>query len=264
MAIDYTIEYGCVPRQKMMSDGILERLKGQERAASIIKMYRDAGDDRPPSEMGFEFTFSTPQQQNDTVLVNVQHVLDDVADLDLYAHHCQNCPANRTGKPYGCAGFIQYPISAVGETWLLNQLPGTDAPLVWLLLKQGVENFMYDGSSIKALRQNASYFEKSVAPARHMGDFLIDANQVFEMIFAVGDIQPNHAGVLLLFFNVMPRNVQANDIMHIAPAPADAARKMPFLLDIKPNDDPTIYEFKAFFHALYLAWLLNVPLKVDA
>lgn len=264
MAIDYIIEYPCTPRQQMTSDGILERLKGQERAAAIIRMYREAGDDRPPSQMGFEFTFSTPEQQADTVLVNVQHVLDDVADLDQYAHHCQNCPANRQGKPYGCTGFIQYPISAASEAWLLNQLPSTDAPLVWLLLKQGVENFMYDGANIKLLRQNKTYFENHVAAARHMGDFLIDANQVFEMIFAVGDIQPNHAGVLLLFFNAISRDLQAHEIMNIAPASADAAAKFPFLLELKPNDEPTTRELKAFFHALYLAWLLNVPLKVDA
>lgn len=264
MAIDYAIELPCPPREALATEGIFDRLKHRERAAAVIRMYREAGDDRPPSEMGFDFTLSTSQGEEETELIIVQDALDYANELDAHAYHCRDCPANRTQMPYGCAGFIQYPISGRAEAWLLNQMPlPHEAPLVWLLLKQGVEQFVYDGQSVHSLRGNAVYFEDRVASLRGLGEFTMTADQVFEMVFGVGDIQPNHAGLLLLFFHGIRRDLEAPDIMHLTPAPADADERLPFLMSITPEDDTTIAEFKQFFHALYIAWRLNVPLKLD-
>lgn len=266
MAIDYVIDTNCIPKQTLTTEGIMERLKGKERAETIIRMYRQAGDQRPPSEMGYEFTRSTPAGQSETETIVVQDVLDLVDQLKPLEKHCTGCPANRTGSPFGCMGFVQYPISGAAEAWLLNQLPAPNEPLIWLLLKQGVDNFQYDGQTIAALRQQSdTYFEDRLAARRILGEFDLDANQVFEMIFAVGDISPNHAGILLLFFNAIERSeIQADEIMRIAPAAPDLVAKYPFLHQIMPADDPTTRDLKHFFHALYLAWSLNVLLKVDA
>jgi hypothetical protein len=264
MAIDYVIDYLCVPKQTLTTEGIVERLKGKDRAEAMIAMYRRAGDQRPPNEIGFEFTRRTSDGREETMIVEVQHLLDEAADLPPLAHHCQQCPANRSRHPFGCIGQIQYPLSQAGEEWLLGQFPDIHEPLVWLLLKQGIENFQYDGATVKALRDGETYFEARTPPMRHMGDFLLTANQVFEMLFVVGDIIPNHASVLLLFLKGLNRDLEAHVIMQLTPAPNDAAVKYPFQHDIKPNDDPTIAELKEFLHALYIAWRLNVNLQVDA
>lgn len=260
MAIDYAIQYDCAPRRELGDDDLLELLKEQERANLIIRMYRESGDQRPPSEMGYEFTRQTPEAQPETRLIVVQDVLDRVEVLNTLAHHCRGCPANRASRPYGCTGFIQYPLSVAGEAWLLNQLPTPADPLVWLLLKQGIDNFMYDGQDIAALRAGSdTYFETQTALVRGLGEFSVNANQVFEMIFTVGDIQPNHAGVLLLFFHAIPRDLEADRIMGIgAASPAD----LPFLLQTERGDDQTIDELKDFFRALYMAWALGVGLHV--
>lgn len=266
MAIDYVIDYDCVPKQTLGTDGIVERLKSRERAETIISMFRQNGDDRPPSEMGFEFTRSTPEGEEETQLVVVQDILDYVADLNPIAHHCRGCPANRTGTPFGCTGFIQYPITGKGEEWLLNQLPSVNEPLVWLLLKQGVENFNYDGKQMAALRAEGDvYFEDNQAAFRFLGEFNLNANQIFEMIFVVGDIIPNHGAIMLLFYNAIERSeLQANEIMALAPADEEKIRKHPFLHQIIQGDDRTIAELKEFFNAMYIAWALNVKLKIDA
>jgi hypothetical protein len=266
MAIDYVIEYDCEPKRQLTTDGILERIKGRERAAMIIKLFRENGDDRPPSEMGFEFTQRTPEGEEDTQLIVVQHILDEAEDLKPLEHFCRGCPANRTGTPFGCMNFVQYPISGKGEEWLLNQLPSIKEPLVWLLLKQGVENFQYDGQSVAALRQQEdTYFEDKQTAVRFLGDFSINANQVFEMIFTVGDINPNHAAVLLLFFNAIERSdLEANVIMTLAPATKEKIQQLPYLHQVLPNDDTTIADLKEFLQALWLAWSLNVKLRVDA
>jgi hypothetical protein len=264
MAIDYVIQYDCLPRQELTTDGIIERLKSEERARTIIDMFRRNGDDRPPSEMGFEFTRSTPEGQEETRLIIVQDLLDKAAQLQPLAHHCQSCPANRAGKPYGCVGFIQYPISQAAEKWMMDRLPVPDETLVWLLLRQGVKEFQYDGTSVQPLRDADNiYFEESQVFNRRLGEFDIDSNQLFEMIFAVGNINPNHAALLLLFMHAIPRDLEASTIMNIAPAPPDLEQHHPFLLKPDPEDDDSISELKAFFYALYLAWKLDVYLILD-
>jgi hypothetical protein len=265
MAIDYVIDYACQPKDVLSTEGIMERLKGRERAETIIRMFRRNGDDRPPSQMGFEFTRSTPEGTEENRVVVVQDLLDQAAELEPLASFCDGCPANVRERPFGCMSFIQYPISAAAEAWLLNRLPVPDETLVWLLLKQGVEEFNYDGESIKPMREaNDTFFEVPVPAKRRLGELSVDANQVFETMFGVGNINPNHAALMLLFFKAIPRDLEANEIMQITPAASDAIQRHPFLLKADPNDDESISEFKRFFYALYTAWRLNVRMIIDA
>ncbi len=265
MAIDYVINYDCIPRQTLNTEGIVERLKGQNRAETIIGMYRERGDERSPDKIGFEFTRSTPDGEQETKVVIVQDLLDAAAELEPLASHCRECSANRKGEPFGCIGFIQYPISAEGEEWLINRLPVPDEPLVWMLLNQGVREFNYDGSAAKPLRAGAStYFESARAIKRKLGETEITSDQVFEMIFGVGHIIPNHGALLLLFFHAIGRELEADEIMNITPAGEKAGKKHPFILSHADGENNTIHEFKDFLHALYTAWRLNVKLLVDS
>jgi hypothetical protein len=265
MAIDYIIDLNCIPKEELTTEGIVERLKEEERAHTIIGLFRQNGDDRPPSEMGFEFTRSTPEGEEERRVIVVQALLDHAAALKPLAHHCTGCPANRAGRPFGCIGFIQYPVSTTAETWLLDRLPVPDEPLVWLLLKQGAEEFQYDGKSIEPLRNTQDvYFEDSRVQGRLLGEFSFNANQLFEMLFAVGNITPNHAALLLLFLNGIRRDLEADEIMKLTPAPPDVESRYPFIIQHQEGDDRAIGEIKEFMRALYIAWKLNVKLLVDA
>lgn len=272
VAIDYIIEYDCAPKQSLTAAGILERIKERERAEAVIQWFREAGDTREPSQMGFEFSRRTPDEKGKKQVVVVQDLLDHAADLDQLAHHCRGCPANRGGSPFGCIGFIEYPISARAEVWLLERLPTPDEPLVWLLLKQGIQEFGYDGSSVKGLRDmdNAdaegrrAYFELPAAPWRRLGELSVSGDQMLEMIFGVGErIIPNHAGVLLLFFDAIDRRLEAGEIRGISSLNEGARRKITFKMAAEPDDEKA-HQFLAFFHALHLAWQLKVSLFVDA
>lgn len=265
MAIDYIIDYDCEPKRALTTQGIVDRLKGQERAAKIIQLFRANGDERPPSEMGFEFTRNTPDGVEENRIVVVQDLLDAAEELRPYESYCVGCPANRAGRPFGCIDHIEYPVSGQGEAWLLDQMPVPDDTLVWLLLKQGVEEFKYDGASIVPLRGTSdAYFEDSQPASRILGEFALDANQVFEMMFAVGAVNPNHAAILLLFAGAIPRDVEAEMVMRLTPAPADVDSRFPFTMRPERGDDDTMRQLKAFFHALYLGWKLHVPVLVDA
>src|SRR5437899_945521 len=110
LGIDYVIDYDCVPKQTLSTEGILARLKARDRAAAIMQLYRDHGDDRQPAEMGFELARRLPDGSEETQVVVVQVMLDEAAQLDPLADYCATCPANRALKPFGCFGYINYPI----------------------------------------------------------------------------------------------------------------------------------------------------------
>ncbi len=273
MAIDYIIEYDCLPKDRLGRDGILERIKEKQRAKSVIQWFRAAGDQRHPSQMGFEYSLNAPDEPESKQLIVVQDLLDHAADLDEHAHHCAACPANRSGSAYGCMGFIQYPISAEAEAWLLDRLPVPDEPLVWLLLKQGIQRLGYDGSSVRTLRERDSqmayderkYFLAEQAPRRRLGELRVNGDQALEMIFGVGDrIIPNHAGILLLFFAAIDRDLEAMEIQQISSFDRVIRERFKFEMDADAGGSEGIREFIAFFHALYLAWQLDLPLYVDA
>ena len=268
MAIDSIIELDCQPKRKLSAAGILQRIKEREQARSVIASHRASGDQRPIAEMHFEYSRSTPGSPGDVQLVAVQDALDYANELDSHAHHCQGCRANRGIDAYGCIGFVQYPISARAENWLLERLPVPDEPLVWLLLKQGIQTLGYDGASVRALRQgdeSRAYFELETAPRRRLGELRVSGDQALEMILGVGErIIPNHAGILLLFFGVIDRDLEARQIQEISSYAPDIRQQTPFTLALPPQPDSCIRELALLFHALYVAWKLNVPLHIDA
>ncbi len=266
MAIDHMIDYGCVPKETLGTDGIVERLKARDRAATVIQLYRENGDQRPPSEMGFEMTRTALDGAEETQVIIVQDMLDRAAELDPLAHYCEDCPANARGAPFGCVGFVQYPISARAERWLLDRLPGIDEPLIWLLLRQGVQELNYTGESVVPLRTDPTYFEERRVAGRDLVEFIFTANQAFELLFLLGNIQPPHAGILLLLFGAIPRGVDAGQIVAIMNrglSGEEIARDYPFQMRIDEADDQTIAELKAFFYAVYRAWSLDLPLLLD-
>lgn len=267
MALDYVIDFDCAPREALGTAGILERLKARERAAAIIRLYRRSGDRRPPREMGFEMVRSAADGSEETQVVIVQHLLDAAAELEPLAAHCAGCPANRSGADFGCMGHIPYPISAGAEAFLLRRLPTPpEAPLVWLLLKQGIRDFNYDGSSVRPLRAaGRQIFSEARSLRRALGELVVDADQVFEMVFLTGHIQPNHGAILLLFLQVIAREgLEAGEITQLGALPVAERARMELLIAAgDARDDDATAGMRGFLRALWLAWRLDVQLLLD-
>jgi hypothetical protein len=264
MAIDYVIDYACYPKQELTTQGMLDRIKGRARAEAVVDLFRRSGDNRSVSEIGFELARSTPDGTEETRVIMVQDLLDKALELDPYEHYCAVCPANNSGTPFGCVGQIEYPISGVAEIWLLNQLPKPDQTIPWLLLRQAVEEFKNDGSSVNPLRTaGQTYFQEQGVLVRGLGEFNINTNQVFEILFTLGHIRPSFASVLLLLFAAIPRDLEADETMALSKSPEDVFERYAFLLTPADDDDASITQIKLFFRALYLAWGLNVRLLLD-
>ncbi|MCA0456355.1 MAG: hypothetical protein LCI00_20430 [Chloroflexi bacterium] len=264
MAIDHVIDYKCYPKQELTTEGIIERIKGRARAEAVIKLFRDNGDNRPVSEIGFELERMTASGESETKVVMVQNMLDQADELLPFHHYCEGCPANNLGTPFGCISQIEYPISGRAELWLLNQLPIPTETLPWMLLRQGLREFKAAGEAVNSMRaEGQPFFQEKGVLVRQLGEMIVNSNQLFEMLFLLGHIKPSYGATLLMFFNIIRRNMDADTIMALTPSPDDAAENYPLLIKSEPDDDASIQRFKTFFRALYLAWALNVRLLLD-
>ncbi len=266
MGIDYLIHLDCAPKQALTLEGLMGRLKGRERAQAIIQLYRDEGDHRPPTEMGFEMVRRLPDGTEETEIVVVQNLLDAAQELHLWESHCTNCPANHLGVPFGCTNTINYPISAQAERWLLDQLPDTDHPLVFMLLQSVIREMRYSGHSAAKLReQTGVFFESELTVVRDLGHIRITADQIFEMLFLSGPILPAHGSLLLQFFGGISQDLDADVMMQLADPPSTQwiADHVSFQHSIVPGDDSTTLTFKEFFRAMHVAYKLRVPVLLD-
>ncbi len=264
MSIDYVIDWHCAPKRDLSTPGILDRLKAGGRAETIIKLYRDNGDMRPPTEMGFEMARRTPDGDEEVRVIIVQEMLDQAAELRPHEVHCTGCPANRAGRPFGCFGAINYPIAQAAEVWLLRRLPTLADVLPFLLLKQTLSDSPGLGDQVRSMRATPGIiFESGDAFARNLNEFAVTTDQIFDMLFLIGAILPTYGALLMLFFGVIPRDMDADVLQNLTPAPRDWATRFPFQLTEDDADDSTTQTLKEFFAALYLAYGLNVSLSLD-
>ena len=265
MAIDYVVHLTCTPKDTYGVDGILDRLKAGARAREVIRLYRENGDGRPPSEMGFEFARSGPDGEEETTVILVQDMLNQAAELEPLIPYCADCPANVLGRPFGCYGAINYPISSAAERWLLEQLPTNREPILWMLLRESLKE--NDGHAVEPLRAGGAYFEERAVRGRQLSETIASADQIFQLLFLYGHIQAGHAGILLLFFGATPRaGLESSDVSRILDGtlpPHEKEERFPFVLAHEESDDSSVAEFKTFFRALHRAWLLDVPLLLD-
>jgi hypothetical protein len=266
MGIDYVIDLACEPKRAFTLEGLVGRLKGRERAASVIQLYRAEGDERPPSQMGFEMVRRTSDGTEEVEMIVVQDLLDAADELSAVESHCVGCRANRARQPFGCLGSINYPISLDAERWLLAQLPGNDDPLLFVLLQKALREMGYTGDTAAALRARFGVFMESVdAVDRDVGGMVVTADQVFELLFLAGGIRPAHGAMLLQFFGGISRNLDADIMMQLAAPPSDdwIEQHVPFLHRPDPGDDDTVQSIKAFFQALYLSFRLGFSVLLD-
>jgi len=266
VGIDYLIDYGCPPKHAFSLAELVARLKGKERAERIIRLYRDNGDWRPPSEMGFEFVRRAADGAEETEVVIVQNLLDAAAELEPWAEHCRACPANRFADAFGCMDAISYPITERAERWLLARLPEESHPLPYMLLQKAIREHGYKGEIARKLRaQQGVFFEAEEAPVRDLHALHVSGDQVFEMLFLAGHIQPAHGSLLLQFFGGISQDLDPDVIMQLAAPPSEAwiEENVPFLLAAETGDPPDILAFKRFFEAMYWAFRLRVALLLD-
>jgi hypothetical protein len=261
MAIDYVLAMGCEP-QKLLG---VERLVGLHRtrilARTALAHIRDDGDQRSPDQIEVQLTMRKPDGESARG-VTLQTLLDEAAPLDEVADHCATCPAG-FAREFACHRRIRYPIPEHVEAWLMSRLPTTLDCTAGTLLARGLGEFGWDGAPAAKLRTAGTTYFESRAPygvrwQDDNGTIEISSDQLFQMMFMVGNLAPTHCLMLALFCGVLPHDISIYDLKDSAGRTrALAAAELPV------DPDPDIEQLAAFLRTLAVAARLDVSVLID-
>lgn len=205
----------CAAKSELGIEGIVGMVKARSRAETVLALARKDGDQRPPQELTFHVHMMRAGKVEQSE-VSVQSLFDQAKPLDAHRAGCLTCPANRDSTTgYGCYDSIAYPIEAETENWLLACLPESLESPAGFMFKSALHDFAWDGTQAADMRrQGDTFFRLRTAPSRSWpGGVTISGDQVFHMIFHVGNIGASHALMLGLFFGFV-------SIGELAPQPA--------------------------------------------
>jgi hypothetical protein len=261
MAIDYVLAMGCEPQKQLG----LERLVGLHRtrilARRALAHMREEGDQRSPADIEVQLTMRKPDSESARG-VTLQTLLDESAPLDEVVAHCASCPAGLP-RELSCHRRIRYPIPEHVEAWLMSRLPRTLDCTAGTLLARGLGEFGWDGRPAAALRAAGTTYFESRAPygvrwQTDTGTIEISSDQLFQMMFMVGNLAPTHCLMLALFCGVLPHDISIHELK----STEDRGRALA-AADLPLDPDPDIEQLVAFLRTLAVAARLDASVLID-
>lgn len=261
MAIDYLIGVGCEPHKRLGVERLVNLHRTRILARSALAHMREDGDARPPGEIEIQLTMRTTGGDSARG-VTLEDLLTEARPLDEVAPYCERCPAD-LAREFACHRRIRYPISERVEAWLMARLPESLACSAGALLVRGLAEFGWDGAPTAKLRASGTtFFESRVAYGVRWdspdGVIEISSDQLFQMMFLVGNLMPTHCLMLALFTGVIPHDTSLHDLKD-GPGRARVLAHA----NVPSQADPDIEQLAAFLRALGLAARLDVPILVD-
>lgn len=261
MAIDYLLGVRCEPHRQLGVDRLVNLNRTRILARSALAHMREDGDARAPNEIEIQLTMRTSEGDSARG-VTLQDLLEEARPLDAVADFCGNCPAHLP-REFACHRRIRYPIPERVEAWLMARLPESLACTAGALLVRGLAEFGWDGAPTAKLRNAAGTFFESRVPygvrwESNDGVIEISSDQLFQMMFLVGNLAPTHCLMLALFLGVIPHDTSLHDLKD------DAGRARALAgADVPAEGDADIEQLAAFLRALGAAARLDVPILVD-
>jgi hypothetical protein len=230
-------------------------------ARAALAHIREEGDTRAASEISIQLTTRTTAGDSATG-VTLADLLEEAKPLDDVTPACATCPAELP-RELACHRRIRYPIPERVEAWLMTRLPKSLDCTAGALLVRGLTELGWDGAPAAKMRSSGTTFFESRAPygVRWHGDegvIEISSDQVFQMMFLVGNLAPTHCLMLALFTGVIPHDTSLHDLkgeQGLTRALAHA--------QVASEPDPDIEQLAAFLRVLPLAAQLDVPILVD-
>lgn len=268
MAIDYMIDTTCIPRDTFTLPEMLQLLKDKQRAEQVIEAHRREGDESPPDAINFEVA---RRDAGGFEHIHVMVASDAIARVDQLAPIIaayDTCQDFKLGSFHDCFGALNYPISNKAELWLLEQLPGVEDPVLFLMLMRTVQEFGYTGQQTRDIRDQVGvFFQNPDTFARRYAEMDVTTDVVFEMMFLLGPIQPAHGVMLLFFFNAIPRDAITPEafkaLWENTLSPTEFIEQYPFLHQIQDEDEASIRDMKHFLWALYRAYVMHAQVLLD-
>ena len=262
MAIDYLLSVKCEPQRGLGAERLVELHRTRVLARSALLHMREDGDAREPRKIEIQLTMRNPGGDSARG-VTLQDLLNESAPLDAVAKACKTCPAELP-REFACHRRIRYPIPERVEEWLMAQLPTNLQCAAGALLVRGLGEFSWDGAPTAKLRAAGTTYFESRAPygvrwdAADKSVIEMSSDQLFQMMFLVGPLNPAHCLMLALFTGVIPHDTSLHDLKD-----GPGRQRVLASAHVVPHPDPEIEQFAAFLRTLALAARLDALILVD-
>lgn len=249
MAIDFALLKQCSARRHTPEVRLRSMVRHWGIAEFAIAQFREkfphADEETLTAKCTVEIAVKGPDGIAIQTQVTVGQLLEMIAPLSELDGECKGCPANVSGRSFGCIGKVNYPIRKEAEDWLLARLPedAKDANLA-LLLKY-LADLALDGAPVEAQRANSRMFERKEAAVRKWGSWFgskaqLSSSQLLHMLAFGGPIVPEQAELYSRLLG----------LAKLGSEPGSASN--------------AVEQFKIFLRAVNLAGRLNVQLIVEA
>ena len=272
MAVDFIVALPCPVKKELTTEGLLSLLKERGRANALLAMLQNDGLSREEAmakkiTINLMSTEGVVEQQE----VAVEEMFMRGNTLAKYQPHCAKCHAAQ-GRDFGCCDAINYPITEDGEKWLAQVvekakekgLPNTMA--LDFLLDNGVS-----GINFAHMRRDKrqTFFTPPDAQKFELDGREFDLNQVWEVLIGPPNIERPHQ-IALLFLSgglriedEQPKSGTFQQACSVTDE--DNGKKNWWVFDMPYNegDDRTVIGLKSFFHALFCAFSMGVPLQIS-
>ncbi len=251
---------------------MLRMRKSRGQAMAVAAQLQAAG--IPLDQPVVTVVVETPEGSRERK-VSVAELLADSAPLTEHEGGCAGCPANATNQPYGCLGYVTYPIEPSAEAWLIDRVQPLGS-LGHHLLCSMLQDFGYTGEMFASWRERGLF--TAPAPRRVVllraedGELSIDSNQIFQAVFGVGErLNPTHCALVLLWLGglaidgVVAETMEPTPLRVIGTLTTTEQRSARSTLMLgSPSDDPAVASMQRMLLMLYVAWVNGVELLVDA
>jgi hypothetical protein len=269
MAIDYVLDLHCQAKDRLGQDSrgtnrLVELNRTRIIARAALQLAREQGDQRPPEDLAVQAAVvaipGVPELSSARPVTTIAALLAQSAELEPLAEHCHHCPAG-DAREFGCHRRIAYPIAEDAEAWLMSRLPPSLECTAGALLMRAIRELGWDGAPVARMR-TAGFFE-SRAPYgvrwRRDDQLLeVSSDQIFQMMFLVGDLEPSHALMVALVLGVVPHDTELATLKD--PLQRDALLTR---AELAPQGSPEVEQLAGFLRAARDAARLDVKLRVE-
>ena len=261
MAIDFVLAVPCGPQRRLGVERLVALHRTRILARSALAHMKEDGEQRSAKEIEVQLTMRKPEGDSARG-VTLQDLLDEAKPLDEVTPDCATCPAGFT-RELACHRRIRYPIPEHVEQWLMARLPTNLACSAGALLARGIDEFKWDGEPTRRLRAAGTTYFESRAPygvrwEGETGVLEISSDQVFQMMFMVGQLSATHCLMLALFTGVIPHDTSLHDLKDKTGRDrALAAAEVP------SQPDADIEQLAAFLRMLATAARMDATILVD-
>lgn len=220
MGVDYVQDRSCLVKQELGLNTLVSLLKSRAQAAVLLQKLEEKGEDPEHATIRRVVLYPSGPVEEE---VGLAELLQAGGTLRPYESACDGCTANFRRKPFGCCGYLNYPISDPEERWLMGRLPESLHSAGGIYLRSALRDLQIDGAPVAGLRKDL-FFQRAEPVVRQWNEagdaFEANSNQILQFLLYSGGLTPLHAALACLFVGLIPHDIAAHAMQRIVNNPA--------------------------------------------